>query len=117
MIKKIVIIISLGIVLIFFNITFRCKKINHLPAAYVAGIVTDSLTGLGIDSAWVDIDTIPPHDAYTDSLGNYIVFDGGVGRGKFRYGGKNGYITKRSREYETLTYDTTIVNFQLVPTP
>ena len=117
MIKKLIISASLMIILILYFISFRCSKIVEPAAAFVAGIVTDSLSGLAIDSAWVDNDTIQPYETYTDSTGHYVKFDGFPSIRRFVYAGKAGYLTKKSQEFRTSAGDTTIVNFQLVPNP
>ena len=117
MIKKLIISASLILVLVLYFTSFRCSKIVEPGAAFVAGTVTDSLSGLGIDSAWVDSDTIPPYDTYTDSTGYYVKFDGTPSINKFLYAGKVGYKTQKSQRYQTFEGNTTIVNFKLVPAP
>jgi hypothetical protein len=63
------------------------------PINVVKGTVTDSLTRVPIDSAWIDNDTILPHRVYSDSLGYYYFPIGYKGK-KSVYCGKDGYITK-----------------------
>ncbi len=115
--KNLFIPVSLIILGILCINSFQCSKIVEPEAAFVAGTVTDSLSGQGIDSAWIDNDTVPPYETYTDSTGYYVKFDGFPGIRRFVYAGKAGYITKKSQEYQTFEGDTTIVNFQLVPIP
>ncbi len=59
-----------------------------------SGFVRDSISGISIDSAWIDIgDSILPHHTYTDTNGYYIL------RVQTKeqiniFCGKNGYYTK-----------------------
>lgn len=117
MIRNLIILSFFIIALTLYFSSYRCSKIVEPEAAFVAGIVTDSLSGLAIDSAWVDNDTIPPYETYTDSTGHYVKFDGFPGIRRFVHAGKVGYLTKKSSEFQTYAGDTTIVNFQLVPMP
>lgn len=79
---------------------------------YVKGMVTDSLTKVPIDSAWIDHDTLPPSWTYTDTSGKFHVFVGAPGRYRFLYCGKQGYVTKK-KEYETVSNPVATVNFEL----
>jgi len=79
---------------------------------FCRGIVTDSATGVPIDSAWIDVvDTLPPYPFYSDSAGHY--------RAQFFgkqwiniYCGKEGYFIGRKRLYNDREYDN--IDFKLV---
>ena len=86
------------------------------PAITISGTVTDSMSGLPIDSAIIhDSDTISSAAFYSDSLGKYTL--GGMGYRNFRvFCRKTGYQTKvrtvRSSK-DHLTFRG--VDFRLVP--
>jgi hypothetical protein len=82
---------------------------------FVEGTVTDSLTRLPIDSAWISgtSDTSYTPITYTDSSGHYKIAEF-PGRYRFIFCGKDGYVTKKSREYKTHKNKTTRVDFELV---
>jgi hypothetical protein len=113
--KGVELLTMLGMVL--FVSAFECEKIVEPPAGWSAGVVTDSLSGLPIDSAWVDLDSLPPFDTYTDSAGHYVRFMGTPDINKYLYSGKTGYKTKRSAPFEVFSDETTLVNFELNPSP
>jgi hypothetical protein len=86
------------------------------PAVTISGVVTDSTSGLPIDSAIIqDGDTISSHPFYTDTLGRYNLF-AGLGYRTFQvFCRKTGYQTK-SRAVRSSKDNVTItgVDFQLV---
>ena len=71
------------------------KVISNIDPGYtIGGFVKDSISGMPIDSAWINIiDSIAPYRAYTDSIGYYetIVFLGGE---LVVFSGKEGYYIK-----------------------
>ena len=112
--KNFIFIVSLALVFLL-SCKDKVEKIEP-PLCLVSGLVKDSLTQVVIDSAWLDTDSLVPYWTYTDSLGLYLV--GSVewpGKQKFLFCGKQGYITKK-KSYTTASPDTTIVNFEMVPT-
>lgn len=92
-----------------------CSKVSTDSACcgYIAGTVTDSLTGSPIDSAWVDVDTILPPNAYSNNDGKYVISAPSIPAEMFLFCGKIGYETKKSPSIITNPRDTVIVNFQL----
>ncbi len=69
------------------------------PVYTISGFVKDSISGMPIDSAWINInDSTPPYQAYTDSMGYYetSVFLGGQ---TTIFGGKDGYYIKDTAIY------------------
>jgi hypothetical protein len=87
------------------------------PGVTISGVVTDSTSGLPIDSAVLQADdTINSHPFYSDTLGRYTLF-AGLGYRTFQvFCRKTGYQTK-SRAVQSSKGNVTIrdVNFQLVP--
>lgn len=83
----------------------------------VEGFVIDSLTRFPIDSAWIriDPDTLNPPITHTDSDGYYF-FEHAPGIHRYHYCGKNGYVAKRTDEYQVRKDATTRVDLiQLAP--
>jgi len=71
------------------------KVISNIDPSYtIGGFVKDSISGMPIDSAWININnSSPPYSTYTDSMGYYetSVFLGGL---ITVFGGKEGYYIK-----------------------
>ena len=90
------------------------KVISNIDPGYtIGGFVKDIISGMPIDSAWIDIDdSTPPYRAYTDSIGYYetIVFLGGE---LVVFSGKEGYYIKNT----TINLNTNLdsINFELLP--
>jgi hypothetical protein len=95
-----------------------CDKTDDpaLRSYWVAGIVTDSLTKLPIDSAvvwWHDTAGAPPiGQVYTDSSGRYVL---GVPESTSRKisAGKSGYVTKTIPTGVSWSADTVRINMEL----
>ncbi|HKZ22287.1 MAG TPA: carboxypeptidase-like regulatory domain-containing protein [candidate division Zixibacteria bacterium] len=85
------------------------------PLGFIAGRVTDSLTSFPIESAWVDVDTVSPYFAYTNSQGNYIISAPNIPAMMSLFCGRGGYKTKMSSPFVTIPGDTVVVNFELAP--
>lgn len=83
---------------------------------FVEGAVTDSLTRLPVDSAWISgtPDASFQPITYTDSSGHYK-FAEFPGKYRFIYCVKDGYVTKKSKQYETHKNKTTRIDFELIP--
>ena len=98
-------------------LTFRCSNPasdQGLPGL-IAGTVTDSLNTFPIESAWVDVDTVSPYLAYTNSQGNYIISAPNIPAMMSLFCGRGGYKTKMSSPFVTIPGDTVVVNFELAP--
>lgn len=73
----------------------NCEKSTDDVWRFLSGVVRDSLTGLPIDSAWIDInDTIAPFRTRSDTNGIYIMAFGTKRYGFKLYAGKEGYLTR-----------------------
>ena len=109
--KRIIIIVPVALLL-----WISCEDTMVEPTPNVVrGIVIDSLTRIPLDSAWVDSrDTLAPHMAYADSLGNYSTVVGYAGN-YIVYCGKDGYVTQNKKVTFTGKGITAVINFELVP--
>lgn len=85
----------------------------HPDLFRISGIITDSVTGNPVDSAWVTNEpTAPGLVFYSDSLGSYRVDALETEQAVLRVG-KEGYVTKE-RTFEPLRGDLDGIDFELV---
>ncbi len=62
---------------------------------FLSGVVRDSVTGMPIDSAWIDInDTIAPFTTRTDTVGMYVIAFGTTRYSMQLFVGKEEYMIK-----------------------
>ncbi len=107
--------VSLGVSVGLIRCDKGTKVVEYM--GNVEGFVIDSLTRLPTDSAWIRIypDTLNPPITHTDSDGYYF-FEHAPGIHRYHYCGKNGYVTKRTDEYQVRKDATTTVDLiELAP--
>jgi len=114
-VKKFIFIVAIALVFLI-SCKDKVEKVEP-PLCLVKGVVTDSLSRMPIDSAWLDRETggLTPYRTYTDSLGRYMV--GSVewpGKQRYLLCGKQDYLTQK-KWFIATSPDTAIVNFELVP--
>jgi hypothetical protein len=101
-----------------FIILFNCddKLIVEKPGGFLAGTVTDSISGLPLSGAWASNDSIQDSlDVITDSLGQFVHFSGTPVTNSDVYVGMAEYQTQ-TKKYSVGSSDTVYLDFKLIRT-
>jgi hypothetical protein len=99
-------------------ILFNCddKLIIEKPGGFLAGTVTDSISGLPLSGAWASSDSVQDSlDALTDSLGRFVHFSGTPATNRDVYVGMAEYQTQ-TKKYSVGSGDTVYLDFKLIRT-